>query len=155
LSADPYEHTTLLAAALTPIAQSSYYSLKMHAAPYLTLANTVNTRNLLPSPAVKGVGFTNAVFAVNEQYTQLSTNSSFANANQPGLTRLALGGTNLNYDLILWRSTVLTNPLAWTPVTTNVISGTTDNFLLSTNGLVTDPNANADHYFYQVTPYIP
>ena len=28
-------------------------------------------------------------------------------------------------------------------------------FLQSTNGLVTDPNATADHYFYQVTPYIP
>jgi arylsulfatase A-like enzyme len=155
LSNDPYEHTNLLAAALTPTAQSNFYSLKMHAAPYLTLANTVNTRNLLPYPAVNNVGFTNDVFAVDEQYTQLSTNGSFANANQSGLTRLQSGGTNLNYDLILWRSSGLTNPLAWAPVATNVVTGTTDTFLLSTNGLVKDPNANADHYFYQVIPYIP
>ena len=155
LSTDPYEHTNLLAAALTPVAQSSLYSLKMHAAQYMTLANTDNTRNLLPYPAVKHVGFTNGVFSVNEQYTQLSTNGSFANANQRGLTQLKSGGTNLNYDLILWRSPVLTNPLAWTPVTTNLVTGITNNFLLSTNGLVTDPNATADHYFYQVTPYIP
>jgi arylsulfatase A-like enzyme len=87
LSADPYEHTNLLAAALTPTAQSNLYSLKMHAAPYLTLANTVNTRNLLPYPAIKGFAYTNAAFAVNEQYTQLTTNGSFANPNQSGLTQ--------------------------------------------------------------------
>ena len=84
LSTDPYEHTNLLAAALSSTAQSNLYALKMHAAPYQTLANTDNTRNLLPYPAVKGVGFTNEVFSVNEQFTQLSTNGSFANANQRG-----------------------------------------------------------------------
>jgi arylsulfatase A-like enzyme len=155
LSADPYEHSNLLAAALSPAAQSNFYALKRQAAPYLTLANTVNTRNLLPAPAVNGVGYANGVFSVNEQYTQLSTNGSFANPNQPNPTQLKLGGTNLNYQLILWRSSVLTEPLAWTPVATNLITGTTNNFLLSTNGLVTDLDATADHGFYEVTPYLP
>jgi hypothetical protein len=127
----------------------------MHVAHYQTLANTANTRNLLPYPAVNGVGFTNNVFSVNEQNTQLSTNGSFANPNQPNLTQLASGGTNLNYNLVLWRSSGLTNPLAWTPVATNLVTGTTNSFLLVTNGLVTDPGANAGQYFYQVTPYIP
>jgi arylsulfatase A-like enzyme len=152
---DPYENTNLLAAALTPTAQSNLYSLQRLVAPYLTLANTVNTRNLLPCPVVNGVGFTNNVFSVNEQCTQLSSNGSFANANQPGLTQFALGGTNLNYNLILWRSSSLTDPLAWTPVATNLIAGITNNSLLSTNGLIIDTNAIADHYFYQVTPYMP
>ena len=56
---------------------------------------------------------------------------------------LKLGGTNLNYNLILWRSAGLTNPLAWAPVATNAVTGITNNFLLSINGLVNDPNANA------------
>ena len=34
-------------------------------------------------------------------------------------------------------------------------TGITNNFLLSTDGLLTDLNANADHYFYRVSPYIP
>src|SRR5262249_5720868 len=129
--------------------------LKMRAAPYLTLANTANTRNLLPYPVVISVGFTNGTFSINEQYTLLTTNGSFGNANQPGPTQLKLGGTNLNYNLILWRSSVLTEPLAWTPVATNAAPGTTNGSFLSTNGHVTDFNATADHYYYQITPYIP
>lgn len=155
LSNDPYEHSNLLATPLTAIGQSNLCALKIHAAQYLTLANTANSRNLLPNPSVKNVGLSNGTFSVNEQYTQLTTNGSFANPNQPGLTQLKLGGTNLNYQLILWRSAGLTDPLAWTPVATNVITGTTNNFLLTTNGLVTDQSANASHYFYQVTPYVP
>jgi len=155
LSTDPYEFTNLLAGAPTATAQSNLNALRMHVAHYQTLANTANSRNLLPYPVVNNVGFTNNVFSVNEQYIQLSTNGSFANPNQPNPTQLALGGTNLNYNLVLWRSSGLTNPLAWTPVATNLVTGTTNNFLLVTNGLVTDPGANAGRYFYQVTPYIP
>jgi arylsulfatase B len=155
LSTDPYEHTNLFAAALTATARSNFYSLQMHAAPFLTLANTANTRNLLPYPAAKGVGFTNGSFSVSEQYTLLSTNGSFPNPNQSSPTQLKSGGTNLDYYLILWRSSVLTDPLAWMPVATNLVTGTATNSLVSTNGLITDLNANADHYFYQVRPYIP
>ena len=57
--------------------------------------------------------------------------------------------------MILWRSPDLSNRLAWTPVATNVVTGLTNNFLLSTNGWLTDATATADHYFYRVTPYIP
>jgi hypothetical protein len=101
------------------------------------------------------VGLTNQVFTLDAQYTQLSTNGSFANPNQPGLTQLKSGGTNLNYQLILWRSSALADALAWVPAVTNLISGTTYNFLLSTNGPLADLNASADHYFYTVTPYFP
>ncbi len=155
LSSDPYEHTNLFVSALTPLALSNYYSLKINVARYLTLANTASTRDLLPYTSVKGVGLTNHVFSVNEAYTQLSTNGSFANANQSGLTRLKSGGINLDYDLILWRSSTLMDWLSWTPITTNLITGTTNNFLLSTNGLLIDANATNSSIYYQVTPYIP
>ena len=115
LATDPYEFTNLLASPLTATAQSNLNELKMQVAHFLTLSNTANTRDLLPYPAVNGVGFTNGAFSVDEQFTQLSTNGSFTNANQPGLTQLKYGGTNLNYNLILWRSGILTDPLAWTP----------------------------------------
>jgi hypothetical protein len=152
---DPYEYTNLLTAPLTADAQSNYYCLRLNLGKYQTLANTVNTRNLLPSPAINGAAYASASFAVNAQYTELSTNGFFANANQPNPTRLALGGTNLDYQIILWRSSDLANPLAWVPVATNLVRGITNNFLLSTNGLLTDANAVNDHNFYQITPYIP
>ena len=154
LATDPYEFTNLLAAPLSANAQANFYSLMMHAAQYQNLANTLNTRNLLPDPAISGIGFTNQAFSVNEQYTELSTNGSFPNANQPGPTQYKSGGTNLNYNLILWRSSTPADPLSWTPVATNVVPGITNNFLLSTNGLMTDASATASQYFYQVTPYI-
>ena len=155
LATDPYEHTNLLDAPLSPDAQTNYYSLQRNVAPYLTLANTAKTRDLLPAPAILGVAYSNAVFSVNEQYTQLSTNGSFANANQSGLTQLANGGTNLNYNLILWRSGDLTDALGWTPILTNLVTGTTLNELRVTNSLLNDLNATAGAGFYQVTPYIP
>jgi len=155
LANDPYEYTNLFSAALTPAAQSNVYSLKLNLSPYQTLANTASTRNLLPAPVVLGVAWSNNTFSVNEQFTQLSTNGFFANANQPGPTELALGGTNLNYNLILWRVPDLVSPLGWTPVATNFVTGVTNNFLLTTNGLLKDAGANASQYFYQVAPYIP
>jgi arylsulfatase A-like enzyme len=155
LAADPYEHTNLLDAPLSADAQANYYWLQRNVGPYLTLANTAKTRNLLPSPAVLGVGDTNQTFSVNAQYTQLSTNGSFANANQSGLTQLANGGTNLNYNLILWRSGDLANPLGWTPILTNLVTGTTLNELRVTNSWLNDVNATAGAGFYQVTPFIP
>ncbi len=154
LASDPYEFTNLLASALTATAQSNYYSLKLNAAPYQTLANTKNSRNLLPYPTTLGAACSNHNFIVNEQYTRLSTNGSFANPNQPGPTQLALGGTNLNYELILWRSADLLNPLAWAPLTTNFVTGITNNSLQVTNSALLDPNANAGASFYLVTPYI-
>lgn len=155
LANDPYEFTNLLTAPLTDVAQSNYYALQLHLGQYQTFANTAKTRNLVPAPTINGLGFTNGTFSINEQFTELSTNGFFANGNQPDITQLSLGGTNLNYNLILWRTSDLNNPLGWAPVTTNLVTGITNNFLLSTNGLLTDANANADHYFYQVTPYIP
>lgn len=152
---DPYEYTNLLATALTPVAQSNYNDLQIHAAPYLTLANTNRTRNLVPYPAINGAGYTNGAFTVSAQSTQLSANGAFPNANQPDDTQYSLTGTNLSYQLILWRSAELNNPLAWTPVATNVAAGLTTSFLQLTNGLLVDPNATNDHYFYRVTHYTP
>jgi arylsulfatase A-like enzyme len=154
LSVDPYEHTNLLASTLSSLALSNYYSLQINVSSNLTLANTINTRNLLPTPLIKGYGLTNGVFSVTEQYTLLSTNGSFSNANQLSPTQLKSGGTNLNYKLILWRSASLSDELSWTPLVTNTVTGTTFNYLLTTNALIKDTHATADHYFYRVTPYI-
>jgi arylsulfatase A-like enzyme len=153
LANDPYEYTNLLVSPLTPVAQSNLYALKITASEYLTLANDQNTRNLLPNPSINDAAFSNGTFTVDSQFTLLSTNVFAANPNQPGLTRFKSGGTNLNYNVILWRSSELGNPLAWSPVTTNVVTGITNNLLISTNGLLTDSGANADHYYYRITPY--
>ncbi|MBW8864566.1 MAG: sulfatase-like hydrolase/transferase [Verrucomicrobia bacterium] len=156
LANDPYEYTNLLLTVpLAPDAQSNYYAIKLKLGEYQTLANTNKTRNLLAYPQVNPAGFTNGTFSVNAQFAQLSTNGAFANSNQPKPTQLALGGTNLNYQVILWRSADLNNPLAWTPVATNLVTGITDNLLPTANGLLTDVNANADHFYYRVSPYIP
>ena len=154
---DPYEYTNLLLhLPLSAVAQSNYNAVKLKLGEYQTFANNELTRNLVPYPQVNQVGFTNGTFNVNAQFTQFTTNGFFANANQPNdLTRLTGGGTNLNYQVILWRNADLSNPLGWTPVVTNLVTGITNNFLLSTNGWLTDANANADHYFYRVSPYIP
>ena len=156
LTSDPYEYTNLLLnLPLSDVAQANYNAIKLKLGEYQTFANTANTRNLLDYPQINSYGFTNGTFSVNAQFTQLSTNGAFANPNQPNPTRLSLGGTNLNYQVILWRSADLSNPLGWTPVATNLVTGITNNFLVSTNGVLTDPNASADHYFYRVSPYIP
>lgn len=155
LASDPYEYTNLFSSTLTVTALSNLYSLKINLAPYQTLPNTGNTRNSLPAPAVPNVAYSNQTFTLNEQFTQLSTNGFFPNANQPGLTRLAQGGTNLNYQLIFWRAPDVLNPLAWTPVATNLVTGITNNVLLTTNVVMKDTSASASDYFYQVTPYIP
>ncbi|MGC3960035.1 MAG: sulfatase-like hydrolase/transferase [Verrucomicrobiota bacterium] len=153
LANDPYEYTNLLASALSPEAEANFNRLRIEIAPYLNFSNNENTRNLLPQPAISTAAYSNATFAVNVQYTQLSSNVFAVNPNQPGLTRYAPGGAALNYRLILWRSPEPNNPLSWTPVATNLITSSTDNFLLSTNGLLIDANATADHNFYRVTPY--
>jgi arylsulfatase A-like enzyme len=156
LASDPYEYTNLLLTLPLPAdAQSNYYAIKLKFGEYQTLANTASTRNLLPYPQIGGYGFTNGTFGINALFTQLSTNGFFVNPNQPNPVRYSLGGTNLNYQVILWRNSDLNNPLGWTPVVTNLVTGITNSFLLSTNGLLTDLNANADHYFYRVSPYIP
>ena len=156
LANDPYEYTNLLLTLpLSDVAQANYNAIKLKLGDYQTLANTASTRNLLDYPQINSYGFTNGTFSINAQFTQLSTNGFFANPNQPNPVRLSLGGTNLNYQVILWRNADLSNPLGWTPVLTNLVTGITNNFLLSTNGLLTDLNANADHYFYRVSPYIP
>ena len=156
LAHDPYEYTNLLATLpLSAEAQANFNAIKLKLGEYQTLANTASTRVLLDYPQINGSGFTNGTFNINAQFTQLSTNGFFANPNQPNPVRLANGGTNLNYQVILWRNADLNNQLGWTPVATNLVTGITNNFLLSTNGLLADPNANADHYFYRVSPYIP
>jgi len=155
LANDPYEYTNLLTAALTPVAQSNYNDLRIKVAPYLTLAASDRTRNLVPYPAINGISYTNGAFSVDAQFTQLSANGAFANANQPAATQYSLTGTNLNYQVVLWRSTELNNPLTWTPVATNIAAGLTTSFLQSTNGLLVDPNATDDHAFYRITHYTP
>jgi arylsulfatase A-like enzyme len=155
LASDPYEYTNLLASALSPVAQSNYNDLKIQVARYLSFANTANTRNLVPYPSINNVTYTNGTFVVDAQYTQLSAGGAFPNANQPGNTTFALSGTNLSYQVILWRSTELSNPLAWTPVATNIATGLTTSFLQTTNGLLKDLNATNDQYFYRVTHYTP
>ena len=152
---DPYEYTNLLASPLSAEAQANFNAIKLKLGEYQTFANTNYTRNLLDYPQINTFRLTNGVFNLNAQFTQYSTNGVFANSNQQYPTRLANGGTNLNYQVILWRNADLGNPLGWTPVLTNVVTGITNNFLLSTNGWLIDPNANADHYFYRVSPYIP
>jgi len=153
---DPYEYTNLLASLpLSPVAQSNYNAVKLKLGDYQTFANTAYTRNLVSYPQINNVGYTNGAFSVQALFTQLSANGSFANPNQPGLTQFAVSGTNLNYQVILWRNADLGNPLGWTPVLTNVVTGITNNFLLSTNGWLIDPNASADHNFYRISPYIP
>ncbi len=156
LAHDPYEYTNLLATLpLSAEAQANFNAIKLKLGEYQTFANTANTRVLLDYPQINGYGFTNGTFNINAQFTQLSTNGFFPNSNQPYPTRLANGGTNLNYQVILWRNADLGNPLGWTPVLTNLVTGITNSFLLSTNGLLTDVNANADHYYYRISPYIP
>ena len=156
LESDPYEHTNLLLTLpLSADAQANYNAIKLKLGEYQTLANTASTRNLLPYPQINGYGYTNGTFNINAQFTQLSTNGFFANPNQPNFVRYSLGGTNLNYQVILWRNADLNNQLGWTPVLTNLVTGITNDFLLSTNGLLTDLNASADHYFYRVSPYVP
>ena len=156
LAHDPYEYTNLLLSLpLSAEAQANYNAIRLKLGEYQTFANTANTRVLLDYPKINGYGFTNGTFNINAQFTQLSTNGFFPNSNQPYPTRLANGGTNLNYQVILWRNADLGNPLGWTPVLTNLVTGITNNFLLSTNGWLIDANANADHNFYRVSPYIP
>jgi arylsulfatase A-like enzyme len=153
---DPYEYTNLLLSLpLSDVAQANYNAVKFKLGEYQTFANTAYTRNLVSYPQVNNVGYTNGTFGVNALFTQLSANGSFANPNQPGLTKFAVSGTNLNYQVILWRNADLGNPIGWTPVLTNVVTGITNNFLLSTNGWLIDPNASADHNFYRISPYIP
>jgi len=153
---DPYEYTNLLLnLPLSDVAQANYNAVKLKLGDYQTFANTNYTRNLVPYPQVNNIGYTNGAFSVNALFTQLSANGSFANPNQPGLTQFAISGTNLNYQVILWRNADLGNPLGWTPVLTNVVAGITNNFLLSTNGWLIDANASADHNFYRISPYIP
>jgi len=156
LANDPYEYTNLLLTLpLSAVAQSNYNAVKLKLGEFQTLANTEYTRNLVPYPTVNTVGLTNGAFSVNAQATQLSTNGFFANATAPYPVQYSLGGTNLNYQVILWRNGDLSNPLGWTPVQTNLVTGITNNFQLSTNGLLIDANATADHYFYRISPYIP
>jgi arylsulfatase A-like enzyme len=156
LANDPYEYTNLLLnLPLSDVAQANYNAVKLKLGEFQTLANTEYTRNLVPYPQINSYGFTNGTFNINAQYTQLSTNGFFANATAPYPVRYSLGGTNLNYQVILWRNADLGNPLGWTPVLTNVVTGITNNFLLSTNGWLIDANASADHNFYRISPYIP
>jgi len=155
LSSDPYEFTNLLAAPLTATAQANYYSLRLNLGRSVTFENNQYRRSLIPAPTVNNVVFSNGAFYVNEQYTQISTN-----ANTPNFVALAAGAqyadqAQLDYTLTLWRSPVLNDPLAWVPVATTTIPPGTNSTLVITNTLLTDAAANADHYFYQVTPYIP
>jgi len=155
LSSDPYEFTNLLAAPLSAVAQSNYYSLRLNLGGSVTFENTQYRRTKVPFPSVTGVRFTNGVFYVNVQYALVGTNVS-----APNFTPLAAASQypdqkSLDYTLTLWRSPNLEDPLAWAPVVTNTITAATNSVLVFTNTALVDPGATATQYFYQVTPYIP
>ncbi len=155
LSSDPYEFTNLLNAPLTPVAQSNYYALRLNLGRSVTFENTQYRRTLIPSPSVADVVFTNGQFLVNTRYTQISTNANTPAFIAPAGSTQYADQKSLAYTLTLWRSPDLNNPLAWVPVTTTTIPPGTNNTLVITNTVLTDASASADHYFYQVTPYIP
>ena len=155
LSSDPYEFTNLLTAPLTADAQGNYYLLRRNLARFATFENAQYRRTSLPVPAVSSVVFTNGSFVVNESYTQISTN-----VDTPGFPQLASSSqypaqSSLNYTLTLWRSSDLKDPLSWVPVANTTVAPGTNSTLVITNTALIDPLANADHFYYQVTPYIP
>ena len=160
---DPYESTNLLAAPLAADAQSNYNAVLLKLGDYQTFANTNYTRNLVQSPQINAFGFTNGTFNLEAQFTEYTTNGLFPNSNQQYPTELTTvnssepgwGQTNLNYEVILWRTSDLSNPLGWSPVATNLVNQINSTYLVSTNGWLVDANASADHYFYRVSPYIP
>jgi arylsulfatase A-like enzyme len=155
LSSDPYEFTNLLAAPLTATAQSNYYSLRLNLGRSVTFENTQYRRTLIPSPSVSNVVFSNGAFYVNEQYAQISTNANTPDFVAPAVPPQYPDQKSLDYTLTLWRSPDLKDLLAWVPVATTTVAPGTNSTLVITNTVLTDAAANADHYFYQVTPYIP
>jgi len=155
LSSDPYEFTNLLAAPLTAVAQSNYYSLRLNLGHSVTFENNQYRRTLIPYPSPNQVVFSNGAFYVNEQYALISTNANTPTFVAPAVPPQYPDQKSLDYTLTLWRSPDLGNPLAWVPVATNTIPPGTNSTLVITNAVLTDTAANANRSFYQVTPYIP
>lgn len=155
LSSDPYEFTNLLKTPLTPVAQSNYYALKLNLGRSVTFENTQYRRSQIPFPLVSSVRFTNGAFYVNAQFTQLGTNANSPSFGAPAVPPQYPDQSSLDYTLTLWRSPDLNNPLAWVPVATTTIPPGTNSTLVISNTVLTDAGASADHFFYQVTPYIP
>lgn len=155
VGSDPYEYTNLLTAPLSPVAQSNYNSLKFNLGRFVTFENADYRRNLIPAPSISGFAFTNGAFSVNEAYTQLSTEASSPDFPQLVVSPYYEPQPSLDYTLNLWRTSDLSNPLAWEPVATNLIREGTSSSLVISSTVLEDANANGDHYFYAVTPYIP
>lgn len=155
LSSDPYEFTNLLTAPLTAVAQSNYYSLQLNLGRSVTFENNQYRRTQIPYPSASNVVFSNGAFYVSAQYAQISTNANTPNFVAPAGPAQYPDQASLDYTLTLWRSPDLGNPLAWVPVASTTIPPGTNSTLVFTNVVVADTAANADHYFYQVAPYIP
>ena len=155
LGSDPYEFTNLLAAPLTPAAQANYYALRRQLGLSATFENILYRRSLPPAPAISSFQFTNGVFQINGQYTQLSPNVNTGAFPQLAGPKVYPPQVSLDYSVTLWRSYDLTDPLGWVPVATTVLTPGTNNSLVISNTVLADLNANNDHAFYSVTPYIP
>nr|MDQ3623354.1 hypothetical protein [Verrucomicrobiota bacterium] len=130
LASDPYENTNLLPGPLTATAQAHYYSLKRNFQKYLALPNASLTRDPFPFPVHRNFDLAGGKFSVGFEYSQLRVGAIYT----------------------LWRTPDLANPLAWTPVATSVIGAVPTDPLGTSFATLTDDNATADRYFYQVAP---
>jgi arylsulfatase B len=155
LGSDPYEFTNLLGSPLTATAQANYYALRRQLGLSATFENIQYRRSLPPAPAIGSFQFTNGVFQINEQYTQLSTNVNTAAWPQLASPKVYPAQVSIDNSVILWRNYDLGSPLAWIPVATNILTPGTNSTLVISNTVLTDLGATNDHAFYSVTPYIP
>lgn len=154
-SSDPYEFTNLLAVPLTSTAQANYYALRRQLGFSATFENILYRRSLIPGPAIASFQFTNGIFQINGQYTQLSTNVNTATFPQLASPNIYPAQPSIDYSVTLWRSYNLSDPLGWTPVTNTILTPGTNNTLIISNTVLADLNATNDHAFYSVTPFIP
>jgi len=111
LSSDPYEYTNLLNAPLSSTAQANYYALRRELGFSQTFENILYRRNLIPLPAISSFQFTNGVFQINEQYTQLSSNVNTATFPQLASASVYPSQPNIDYSVTLWRSYNVADPL--------------------------------------------
>jgi arylsulfatase A-like enzyme len=155
LSSDPYEFTNLLNAPLTPVAQANYYALRRQLGLSATFENIQYRRNLPPAPAISSFQFTNGVFQINEQYTQLSPNVNTEAFPQLAGPAVYPAQVSLDYSVTLWRTYDLNDPLGWAPVANTILTPGTGTTLVISNTVISDLNATNDHAYYSVTPYIP
>ena len=155
LASDPYEFTNLLAASLSSDAQANYYALRRQLGFSATFENILNRRSLIPLPSIASFQFTNGVFQINENYTQISTNINSATFPQLATAKVYPAQPSIDYSVTLWRTYNLSDPLGWVPVTNTILAPGTNSALVISNTVLADFNATNANAFYSVTPYIP